>query len=86
MNSKALYDAMKAKGIQVGKMCELLNMSRSAFYRKTRGKSEFTLGEIQKICEVLNLSSPIGIFFCSSSVLKDTCRQKKTAAQERKER
>jgi len=54
---------MKAKGIQVGKMCELLNMSRSAFYRKTRGKSEFTLGEIQKICEVLNLSSPIGIFF-----------------------
>ncbi len=63
MNSKALYDAMKAKGIQVGKMCELLNMSRSAFYRKTRGKSEFTLGEIQKICEVLNLSSPIGIFF-----------------------
>ena len=63
VNSKALYDAMKAKGIQVGKMCELLNMSRSAFYRKTRGKSEFTLGEIQKICEVLNLSSPIGIFF-----------------------
>ena len=66
VNSKALYDAMKAKGIPVGKMCELLNMSRSAFYRKTRGKTEFTLGEIQKICEVLNLPSPVGIFFAQT--------------------
>lgn len=63
MNAKALHDAMKAKGIQIGEMCELLNMSRSAFYRKTRGKSEFTLSEINKICEVLGVSSPIGIFF-----------------------
>lgn len=65
MNAKALYDAMKAKGIQVGEMCKLLNMSRSAFYRKTRGKTEFTLSEIQEICRVLDVSSPIGIFFAN---------------------
>ena len=34
-----------------------------ALLRKMIYKLEFTLGEIQKICEVLNLSSPIGIFF-----------------------
>ena len=66
MNAKALYDAMKEKGIHVGEMCRMLDMSRSAFYRKTRGKSEFTLSEIQKICKVLDVSSPVGIFFAKA--------------------
>ena len=44
-------------------MCHKLNMSRSAFYRKCNGISEFTQGEIQKIVDILNLDSPVGIFF-----------------------
>lgn len=67
VNSKALYDAMKAKGIQVGKMCEILNMSRSAFYRKTRGITEFRRDEIQQICAVLGEVSPVEMFFTESA-------------------
>lgn len=54
---------MKRRGVTVGKMCEDIGMSRSAFYRKCRGKTEFTLSDIQKIVEYLGLESPIGIFF-----------------------
>lgn len=63
MDKKKFEAEMKKKGIKINKMCEILNMSRSAFYRKRNGISEFTLGEIQKIVEVLGLESPIGIFF-----------------------
>ena len=38
-------------------------MSRSAFYRKCNGISEFTQGEIQHIVDILDLESPMGIFF-----------------------
>lgn len=63
MDKKKFEAEMKKRGIKINKMCEILNMSRSAFYRKRNGISEFTLGEIQKIVEVLGLESPIGIFF-----------------------
>lgn len=54
---------MKSRGITTEKMCKDLKISRSAFYRKCRGKSEFTQGEIQKIVDYLGLDSPMGIFF-----------------------
>lgn len=63
MNSQKLYEKMKEKRVPVGEMCRRLEMSRSAFYRKAKGISEFTLSEIQKICEILDLASPVGIFF-----------------------
>ncbi len=54
---------MKSRGITVEKMCADIGMSRSAFYKKCRGKSEFTITEIQKIVDYLGLDSPMGIFF-----------------------
>ncbi len=63
MDTEKLITAMKAKGIKAKEMQESLGMSRTAFYRKSRGISEFTLSEIQKICEILQLDSPVGIFF-----------------------
>ena len=54
---------MKKKGISIQEMIENLSMSRSAFYRKCNGISEFTQGEIQKIVDILDLDSPMGIFF-----------------------
>lgn len=63
MNVKALYDKMRERGVTVGGMCELLGISRSAFYRRTRGISEFTLSEIQRMREVLELSTLDEIFF-----------------------
>lgn len=63
MDRYKLEYEMKSRGITVGKLCEDLNMSRSAFYRKCRGLSEFTQGEIQRIVDYIGLDSPMGIFF-----------------------
>ncbi len=60
--ARLLYE-MNKKGVSILDMCEKLGMSRSAFYRKCNGISEFTQGEIQKIVDILSLSSPMGIFF-----------------------
>lgn len=56
------YEMMK-HNISKSDMCAMLGISRSAFYRKCNGESEFTQSEIQKIVDILDLKSPIGIFF-----------------------
>ena len=58
-----LFYEMKRKNVTIKMMCEKLGMSRSAFYRKCRGISEFTLSEIQTIVDYLELDSPNPIFF-----------------------
>lgn len=72
MNKALLEYRMRERGVSISKMCSVLGMSRSAFYRKCNGISEFTLGEIQKIVDYLELDSPMEIFFYPESVLKDT--------------
>ena len=58
---------MKKNGYSISAMCEALDLSRSAFYRKCRGKSEFTQNEISKIISLLNLDAELVylIFFTS---------------------
>ena len=63
MNKALLEYKMKENGKSISDMCSMLGISRSAFYRKCNGKSEFTHSEIQKIVEFLNLVSPVDIFF-----------------------
>ena len=63
MNKALLEYEMKKKGKSISDMCIMLGISRSAFYRKCTGKSEFTQSEIQKMVDFLNLDSPMGIFF-----------------------
>ena len=63
MDSVELEIAMKRKGISSEKLSEIIGISRSAFYRKMKGQSEFTQGEIQRIVDALELDSPMGIFF-----------------------
>ena len=63
MNAELLRYEMRVKNISVPQMCQEIGISKCAFYRKINGKSEFTLSEITKICEVLNLDSPVDIFF-----------------------
>ena len=65
MNKAFLEYKMSEKGISIVDMCNFLNISRSAFYRKCNGKSEFTLCEIKKIVDFLNLDSPVEIFFAN---------------------
>ena len=54
---------VKKKGYNIERFCKDLGMSKSAYYRKIKGVTEFTQGEIQKIVDLLGLESPVGIFF-----------------------
>lgn len=63
MNKNLLEYEMSEKGKSITDMCSMLNISRSAFYRKCNGKSEFTMSEIKKIVNFLKLESPVDIFF-----------------------
>ena len=63
MNKARLEYEMKIRGVSIAGMCEMLGISRSAFYRKCNGISEFTQSEIQNIVNFLDLDSPMGIFF-----------------------
>lgn len=63
MNKALLEFEMRKRGKNIGDMCSMLGISRSAFYRKCNGISEFTLSEIQKTVDYLNLDSPVEIFF-----------------------
>ena len=63
MNKARLEYEMNLRGVSRSKLREILGISRSAFYRKCNGISEFTQGEIQKIVDFLNLETPMGIFF-----------------------
>lgn len=63
MDRYKLQYEMKVRGITVEILCEAIKMSKTAFYRKCNGKSEFTQSEIQKIVDYLGLESPMGIFF-----------------------
>ena len=63
MDKALLEYEMKKKGVNIADMCAKLGCSRSAFYRKCNGISEFTHSEIQTIVDYLDLETPVGIFF-----------------------
>ena len=63
MNKQALFEKMAEQRITIKEMYKALNMSRSAFYRKCNGMSEFTLKEIKLIMSLLGVEDPNEIFF-----------------------
>lgn len=63
MDKYKLKYEMKSRGITIEKMCADIHMSRSAFYRKCNGITQFTQEEIQRIVDYIGLDSPMGIFF-----------------------
>lgn len=63
MDKYRLEYEMKKRKVSQEQLCKEINMSRSAFYRKCNGLSEFTQSEIQAIIDFLGLKSPMGIFF-----------------------
>lgn len=63
MDKFKLEYEMKSRGITIEKLCADIHMSRSAFYRKCNGITQFTQGEIQSIVDYIGLESPMGIFF-----------------------
>ncbi|MEG2522294.1 MAG: helix-turn-helix transcriptional regulator [Anaerovoracaceae bacterium] len=70
MNKYKLEYEMKKKKIGKSELCKILNISRSSFYRKCNGTSEFTQSEIKAIMEILGIKSPMDIFFDEEVSLK----------------
>ena len=56
MDANKLRGKITECGMTVGEFCEKAYFNRSTFDRKIHGKSDFTLGEIQKIAQILKLS------------------------------
>ena len=65
MNVALLEYEMKKKGVSAQILCDKIGISRSAFYRKCKGMSDFSLTEIKQILAVLELGSPMDIFFAN---------------------
>lgn len=65
MDKYKLEYFIKNKNMDKKTLCDILNMSVSAFYRKCNGITEFTREEIAKIAEILELSGEdiLSIFF-----------------------
>ena len=63
MNKALLRYEMLKNDINIKEICEQLKISRSAFYRKCNGKSDFTQSEIKAIVNLLKLDTPVEIFF-----------------------
>ena len=63
MDKVRLEYETKRRGYTVKDLCRAANMSLSTYYKKVKGKSEFTQSEIQAIVDFLELESPVGIFF-----------------------
>ena len=63
MDAEKLRELMREKGITVTKMCEMIGISRKAFWSKCTGKTEFKQSEIVKIIELLGEQYGTDIFF-----------------------
>lgn len=61
-NDALLEYEMKIRKISKDDMCSALGMSRSAFYRKRLGKSQWTYDDMQKIKKLLGRDVAIRIF------------------------
>lgn len=63
MDMLRLEYELKKKNLSIDDYCKRIGMCRSAYYRKKSGKTQFTLDEIKKTCDLLELESPMEIFF-----------------------
>lgn len=57
-NMDLLKEKMRTKNVSIDELAKALNIDVSTFYRKLKSNGEnFTVGQIHKIVEVLNLSN-----------------------------
>lgn len=65
MDKYKLEYFMKLKNISKDDLCKAIGISKTAFYRKCRGVSDFTREEILDIAKLLDLSGQdiLDIFF-----------------------
>lgn len=56
METRTLRAKMVMQGASVDALCKVTGISKTAFYRKIKGESEFTQGEIGSIAAFLQLT------------------------------
>lgn len=66
MNREALEQLINDKGIKKNFISKSLDITDQALYNKLNGKSDFTRGEVEILCDVLDITNPedvMSIFF-----------------------
>ncbi len=56
-NTELLRDKIKESGLKQGYIADKLNLSRFGLLKKINNESEFKAGEIQTLCEILQIKS-----------------------------
>lgn len=54
-----INDERKRARLTVNELCEMIGISKAAYYRKVNGQSEFTLREIEALCRALKIRPSI---------------------------
>lgn len=62
-DGEAFTKAIKAKGLRMQTVAEIMQMDRSTLYQKVKGNREFTLGEIQRSRAFFDKAEMMSIFF-----------------------
>lgn len=62
INCNKLKAALAEEGLSQARAAVKIGMSSNSFGRKINGHTEFTVSEIVRICKLLNIHDPIGIF------------------------
>lgn len=57
MNIKKLKGKMVEKGLNVESLATHMDIDRSTLYRKLTDAEKFTVGEVQKLKDILNLTT-----------------------------
>lgn len=58
-----LEKEIKQNGYTIEGFASEIGMSRTTFWRKLNGESEFDISEAKQICTVLGINDPTPIFF-----------------------
>lgn len=71
MNKELLKEAIQQSGITITALASKMGISREGLYNKINGQTEFTVSEINGVCDALRLdsSSRDAIFFSNFSEL-----------------
>lgn len=56
VNTQLLNDKIKASGLKKEYIAERLGITRSGFYKKATNGSEFTVKEVNIICDLLSIT------------------------------
>lgn len=70
-NDKAFRGYIDRKGLKLQTVAKAMGMSPVTLYKKRRGDSDFTLGEIQKFClfcEGVNMNMELCVIFFGDKV------------------